>query len=258
MEEAKNNLTRITIVIAVYNGVKTLQTCLNSISDQSYQNRELIIIDGGSTDDTVEILRKNSLKINYWESSPDRGICHAWNKAITHATGDWFYFLGVDDVLHDKYVLETFASKMRGMEVTPLVAYGKIQYCRGEKRKVKGEEWTRIKNKIISGMCIPHQGMFQHKKLFEKFGGFDERYQIAGDYHLLLKSLQYDTPYFLGNFVVADQYAGGKSSMRSSRWKILQEFRLAQQEMKLPLTTRWMWEYTKAQIWRLVYCKNTA
>ena len=256
LNEANNNVTRITVVVAVYNGAKTLQTCLDSINGQTHQIRELIIIDGGSTDGTVEIVKKNSLKISYWESSPDRGIYHAWNKALTHATGDWVYFLGADDVLHDQYVLEKFVSKMREVAIPPLVAYGKIEYCKGDKRRVMGEEWRKIRYKIKSGMYIRHQGMFHHKNLFVKCGRFDERYQIAGDYHLLLRSLRYDLPIFLGDFIIADQYAGGKSSERASRWKVLREFRAAQKEMGLPLTIRWVWEYTKAQMWRCFMIKQ--
>ena len=246
----------ISIIVAVFNGDTTLQQCIDSVAQQTYSNKELVIMDGGSTDGTVEILKRNSLKISYWESSPDSGIYHAWNKALTHATGDWLYFLGADDVLHDKYVLEKFDSKMRGVAIPPLVAYGKIEYCKGDKRRVMGEEWGRIKDKINSGMYIQHQGMFHHKKLFGQCGSFDERYQIAGDYHLLLRSLRYDVPFFLGDFVIADQYAGGKSSERASRWKVLQEFRVAQKEMGLPLTIRWVLEYTKAQMWRCFMTKQ--
>jgi len=72
----------ITIIIAVLNSKESLERCIESVSNQTYPNRELIIIDGGSTDGTVEILKNNNDKIAYWESSPDRGIYHAFNKAI--------------------------------------------------------------------------------------------------------------------------------------------------------------------------------
>ena len=244
---------RVTVIVAVYNGAKILPKCIESIDRQTYQNRELIIMDGGSTDGTVEILKNNTQKISFWDSSADRGIYHAFNKALVHATGDWIYFLGADDVLHDEYVFEKFSSIIRNIEKLPLVAYGKIIYCKGRTRKLMGDKWNKVKDKTKSAMYIPHQGMFHNKKLFEKCGNFDERFQISGDYHLLLRSLRYGEPFFMSDIVVADQYAGGKSGDRGSRWRVLQEFRDAQRDLGLGLTSRWMWEYIKAFIWRGVY-----
>jgi len=247
MSESK---VRITVVIAVYNGVKTLERCLNSIARQKYINKELIVIDGGSTDGSIDILKSNSSIVEYWESEPDRGIYHAWNKALVHATGDWVYFLGADDVFHSPNVLEEFARIMAKMNRVPLVAYGKIEYCKGNSRTLIGDDWSLIKNKMKCGMYIPHQGVFHHKSIFKRCGNFDDWYQIAGDYKLLLKSLRYDDPVFLGNFVVADQYAGGKSSERSMRWKVINEFRVAQKELEISWSFCWFWAYTKAQVWR--------
>ncbi|MDL5501794.1 MAG: glycosyltransferase, partial [Candidatus Methanoperedens sp.] len=90
----------------VYNGAKTLQRCIDSVSNQSYLNKELIIIDGGSTDGTIEILRSSQDKITYWQSGPDNGIYDAWNKALDHARGDWICFLGSDDYLWKSNVFE--------------------------------------------------------------------------------------------------------------------------------------------------------
>lgn len=244
----------ITIVVAVYNGAKTLQACLDSVFSQTYGNIELVIMDGGSNDGTVEILKKNSQNISYWETAPDNGIYHAWNKALVHSTGDWIYFLGADDLLHDKHVVAQFVLKMAKVNTAPLIAYGLIEYCKGDNRKVLGSPWNEIRQTMLSMMCIPHQGAFHHKSLFDICGHFDERYRISGDYHLVLKSLQYRAPYFLDGFIVADQYAGGMSSNRSTRWEVLREFRMAQNELGHPLRIKWVWEYVKAQIWRFMLC----
>ncbi len=79
----------ISVIMAVYNGADSVRRCIDSVSAQTYQNRELIIIDGGSQDGTTDILKKNNDKITYWESKKDRGIYHAWNKALKHARGEW-------------------------------------------------------------------------------------------------------------------------------------------------------------------------
>ena len=91
------SLPLITIIIAVFNGAKTLQQCIDSVAQQSYPNKELIIIDGGSKDGTLDLLKANSEKIDYWVSETDNGIYNAWNKGLAQANGDWICFLGADD-----------------------------------------------------------------------------------------------------------------------------------------------------------------
>jgi glycosyltransferase involved in cell wall biosynthesis len=89
----------ISVIVAVFNGAKTLQQCIDSVAGQTYPHKELIVIDGGSIDGTREILEGDATKLAYWVSEPDRGIYHAWNKALARARGDWICFLGADDYL---------------------------------------------------------------------------------------------------------------------------------------------------------------
>ena len=88
----------ISIIVAVFNGEKTIQQCIDSVAQQSYPYKELIIIDGGSTDRTVELIKANQDKVKYWISEPDGGIYHAWNKGLAQVSGEWVAFLGVDDI----------------------------------------------------------------------------------------------------------------------------------------------------------------
>jgi glycosyltransferase involved in cell wall biosynthesis len=104
---------KITVIVAVFNGSATLRRCLKSICSQSYSNQELIVMDGGSSDDSVKIIQQNSHRIAYWESKPDRGIYHAWNKALSHATGEWICFLGSDDYFWQDDVLEKMVPALR-------------------------------------------------------------------------------------------------------------------------------------------------
>ncbi len=89
----------LSIIVAVYNAFHTIGRCIESVTAQTYPYRELIVIDGGSTDGTVEILRQKSDQIQYWVSEPDTGICNAWNKGVQKARGEWIGFLGADDFL---------------------------------------------------------------------------------------------------------------------------------------------------------------
>jgi len=89
-------LPSITAIVAVFNGVDTLQQCIDSVAQQSYPAKELIVIDGDSKDGTVELLKASQEKINYWVSEPDSGVYNAWNKGLAKANGDWIFSLGSD------------------------------------------------------------------------------------------------------------------------------------------------------------------
>ena len=90
---------RVSIITSVYNAASTLEGCLLSVRNQSYHDVEHIVIDGGSTDGSVELIQRHSSQLAYWISEPDGGISDAWNKGLSAATGEWIAFLGADDVL---------------------------------------------------------------------------------------------------------------------------------------------------------------
>ena len=98
----------ISIIVAVFNGKETLQQCIDSVAQQTYQNKELIVIDGGSNDGTLDLLNQNSSRLT-WLSEPDSGVYSAWNKGLARAKGEWVCFLGADDFLWDANVLEQMA-----------------------------------------------------------------------------------------------------------------------------------------------------
>jgi glycosyltransferase involved in cell wall biosynthesis len=103
--ESPSRSPYVSVVVAVFNGVDTLQRALDSLFAQTYRDWELVVIDGGSTDGSVAILERASDRISYWVSEPDRGIYDAWNKALSRLRGQWVVFLGADDYLADRSVL---------------------------------------------------------------------------------------------------------------------------------------------------------
>jgi glycosyltransferase involved in cell wall biosynthesis len=184
MSEANPLSNNISIIIAVYNGAKTLQACLNSVLSQTYPYMELIVMDGGSLDGTVEILRNISHRLSFWDSQKDRGIAHAWNKAMNHATGNWVLFLGSDDRLLDEHVLADMAQILRD-DVTNDVIFGK---CLMEGGEFHGEIWGgRDITAIRRRMTIPHIATFHRRTFMEEVGSFDETFKIAMDYELLIR-----------------------------------------------------------------------
>lgn len=175
----------VSIVVAVLDGRATLQRCLESIAGQDHPNKQLIVIDGGSTDGTLEILERNEQVIAHWETGADGGIYPAWNKALEHATGDWICFLGADDYYLDPSAVRDMAA-LGEAEGADLVC-GRVWYVneRGERQFTHGRPWSweRMKRRH----SVSHTGMLHRSRLFEHHGSFDEGLRIAGDYEFLLR-----------------------------------------------------------------------
>jgi glycosyltransferase involved in cell wall biosynthesis len=217
----------ISIIVAVYNGAKTLQQCIDSGAQQTYSNKELIIIDGGSTDGSVEILQKNSDTINCWKSQKDRGIAHAWNKALKHATGDWVLFLGADDRLHDIDVLSDLA-EILSKDFDSDIIYGRIIFEGGKRHgQVYGHhcDIRELRRKMV----IPHTAAFHRRTFFDEVGQFDETFEMAMDYEILLRKKQLSVRHINRHIAVM----GGEGVSSTLVKKGLTEWRMAQLKNKV-------------------------
>ena len=221
----------ISIIVAVFNGVKTLQQCIDSVAKQTYPNKELIIIDGGSNDGTVDLLRLNQEHITYWISEPDSGIYNAWNKGLTQAQGEWICFLGADDFIWDSQVLERLSTRLEKLPASIHVAYGQIMLISadGESLYAAGEPWQKIKERFKQVMCIYHQGVMHRRGLFQQNGKFDESFQIAGDYELLLRELKTSDAVFIPDIIIVAMRREGISSKPANTLLTMRELRRAQQ-----------------------------
>lgn len=249
----------ISIVVATYDNSATLQQCIDSVVKQTYPHKELIVIDGGSKDGTVELLEVNSQKIRYWISEPDRGIYHAWNKALVKAEGEWLCFLGADDYFWDEHVLSLMAAQLRKVSPRIGVVYGQIMLVndKGERLYRIGKPWERLKPRFQHGMCIPHPGLMHRRSIFERHGGFNESFRIAGDYELLLRELKAADAVFVPEVVTVGMRQGkGISSHPASALLLLNETRRAQRlhGQRFP-SLNWLASLTKAyfrlMLWRV-------
>ena len=174
----------VSIITACYNSANTLQKTIQSVLNQKFKDFEYIIIDGGSTDGTVEVIKRYKEHLAYWVSEPDDGIYAAWNKALTHASGKWIVFLGSDDCFVDNHVL----SDLMGLADTNIdFVFGKhaLIAITGVVVNVCGRPWNFAQMK--QWMSVSHPGALHNRKLFEVFGKFDESFKIAGDYEFLLR-----------------------------------------------------------------------
>ena len=157
----------ITVITVVFNGEKFIEETILSVINQSFRNIEYIVIDGGSNDGTVDIIKKYTNKISYWISEPDKGIYDAMNKGIRAAKGDWFNFLNASDTYIDNHVLKNiFSCELNDATII----YGDIKVLR-ENGKSHYHKAITLKNdkSIIKGMKVCHQAIFYHRDIIHLY-----------------------------------------------------------------------------------------
>lgn len=218
----------ITIITSTYNAAEHLPHAIQGIREQTFGNIEWIVVDGASTDRTLDILRQNEDVIDYWVSEPDKGIYDAWNKGVRHATGDWILFLGADDFLWKPDVLQEMAGVLDAAYPAYRVVYGRVALVNqaGEGIYFPGEAWERVRNRFRSVMCLPHTALFHHRDLFRAHGEFDTSFRISGDYEFLLRELIQRDALFVDR-IIAGMSLGGISSNPATSERLLLEMRRA-------------------------------
>ncbi|WP_276132857.1 glycosyltransferase family 2 protein [Polluticoccus soli] len=176
-------LPRISVIIPVFNGEHTIEAAVLSVATQTYDNIELLVMDGGSKDGTVLMLERLSkiYRLQYM-SEKDKGVYDAMNKGIARATGEWIFFLGADDVLYDKDVFKDIFLG-GGLDVKNLdIIYGDVLLK--EQNKIYGGAFNKWR---ILSKNISHQAIFYNRALFDKNGHYDLKYSILADYVFNLK-----------------------------------------------------------------------
>ncbi len=206
----------IAVITSVLNGAATLPRLLDSLASQSSRRFEHIVMDGGSTDGTIEILTDRAGANTYWESAPDRGIYNAWNKALEHVSGRWCCFLGADDFLWDSEVVARAVPHLTEAENAVGIVYGltHVVDAAGRRLETLGEPWPQARVKMRENMALPNPSTFFDRHLFETLGGFDESYRIAGDYAFALRALGETGARFIDGLDVAGMQEGGYSLSR--------------------------------------------
>lgn len=178
---------KISIVTVVLNAAASIERCVASVLGQSYGNIEYVVIDGGSTDGTLDVLDKYRDRIDHLVSEPDRGLYDAMNKGVRAATGDYVYFLNSDDFFCDEKVVADIAAAIRQNPTIDLV-YGDVLMGSTEQlvRKPQVPVLTR-ESLCRKGFC--HQALFARRELFERTGGFSEQFRIVADGDWLARAL---------------------------------------------------------------------
>jgi glycosyltransferase involved in cell wall biosynthesis len=197
-------LPQVTVITAVYNGGSSIERTIASVTGQHFASFEYIVIDGGSGDGTVELLRRHEESIEYWVSEPDNGIYDALNKGITHARGEWLYFLGSDDALAGAGVLASVFSRRRDSQML----YGDVLY--GDSGAIYGGSFTK---RMLTRRNICQQGIFYRADLFRQLGPFDVKYPLLSDwvFNMRVFSLKGSRPAHL-DMVIAEYALAGASN----------------------------------------------
>lgn len=174
-----NNTPLITVVTVCYNAVNELEKTMLSVLNQTYDNIEYIVIDGGSKDGTVDIIKKYADRLTYWVSEPDKGIYDAMNKGIQVAKGEWVNFMNAGDWFVNGHVVDQVFAKM--IEPTVGVVFGNSQEYRNHVLySVKPTPFYVSKKKHYSkGIC--HQCIFTRTDLALKYP-FKLQYRISADF----------------------------------------------------------------------------
>jgi len=209
------NLPTVTIITATLNSEKTLEEAIRSVRSQTYTKIEHLVVDGGSTDGTLRIVKQYRSSLARVISEPDDGIYDAYNKGIAASTGDILYFLNSDDRLADPGVIEHFVNRfLEWPEVWAI--YGNVRVREGQQEFILGRNLTL--DDVRQGHRPSHQALFVRRHVFDRYGLFDVQYRIAGDFDLMVRlflepggRIRYE------NRVVVDYRTGGVSSRYDTR-----------------------------------------
>ncbi len=174
---------KFSIVTISLNSEEDIETAIVSVAEQTYKNREHIIIDGGSQDSTVEIIRKYEEHLSYWNSASDNGIADAMNKGIEQATGDYILFIHSDDFLINKKALESICRSIQ--DRLDYYIFQVMSVYPDKTRTLMPNRKFGLSTYFKMGSC--HQGHVISRKLFEEYGPYDSSFKIGMDYDFVLR-----------------------------------------------------------------------
>lgn len=216
-------MPKLSIITINSNNATGLQKTMESVFSQSFADYEYIVIDGGSTDGSKEIIENHADKLSYWVSEKDKGIYHAMNKGITNANGEYLLFLNSGDFYIEKEVLSNIMRQISGSDII----YGNLIIKEAHQEWLK-EYPSKLTFNYFYNDSIPHSGAaFIKLNLFKKIGYYDETLKITSDWKFYLKALFiYNASYKYINETISVFPYDGISSKIENRSLLQQEKQL--------------------------------
>ena len=213
-KKTSNSQPLVTIITVVFNGKDYLESTIQSVLNQSYGNLEYIIIDGGSTDGSIDIIRKYEDRLDYWVSEKDQGISDAFNKGVVLANGDYINFQGDGDGFLEPDLVERL---LEGADpVKEVLICGRVRRVDLEGKKLFDSPLLHFrKTNLLFRMALPHQGLFTSVRYFQEYGLFDVTNKFCMDYDHLLRAYRNFPKVRTTDQVVAQWRADGVGNGRT-------------------------------------------
>jgi len=226
LKSSQPNKPLISVVTVVFNGAETLEHTIRSVIEQTYSNVEHIIVDGGSTDATLDILRKYEINIDYWVSEKDKGIYDAMNKGILLAGGEYVGMLNSDDYFADPNALEVIATRLEADNVDAVFSCLDIVDPANLARVLRRYRISSFNSFMLRiGVMPPHPTFYCKKSCYEKAGLYRTDYRIAADFEMLTRLLikHHITWQFIDQTTVKMRSGGVSSSGIKASWVVNHE-----------------------------------
>lgn len=221
-----NHLTpKISVITVCYNAKDCIEDTIQSVISQTYHHVEYILIDGASTDGTLDIIRRYQDRITQWVSEPDHGLYDAMNKGIERATGDYLCFLNAGDSFHEDDTLQQIAHSLNCKEL-PDVIYGETALVDSEghfvrMRRLQAPEKLTWKS-FRQGMLVCHQAFFAKRTLVEPY---DLQYRFSADFDWCIRVMK-KSKYLHNTHLVLIDYLSEGMTTRNHKASLKERFRI--------------------------------
>ena len=204
----------VTVITVCYNSANTLEQALKSVTTQDWPNVEHIVIDGGSTDDSLSILESYQNHLAHVVSEPDKGIYDAMNKGLDRATGDIVCFLNADDQYASSHVLSRVAEQMQAHQLDALLGDVAFFHSADPTRIVRRYRSSRFTPERLAWGWMPaHPALFLNRSVVQRVGRFKSDYRIAGDFDYIARAFhKHDLQYQHLPEVLVHMQTGGAST----------------------------------------------
>ena len=201
----------VSIITVVRNGMPFIAKTIESVLSQTYPEIEYIVIDGGSTDGTLDCIRRHEAAIGQWISEPDQGIADAFNKGLRRSSGAYRMFLNADDWLADPDAVARLISAARDRN-WPQVIYGDCDLYDRDGGRVLSRTCIRYsRSEFLRGVTLPHPGLLTHSDYFTRYGEFDTSFRIAMDFEFFVRGVP-DSGAHRASVLVTNVRTGGAST----------------------------------------------